>query len=180
MPLVSGAAVAALTLGWPLAASLAGRMYLAHGYRTTILWGCLIAVTGTVGLAVSGPWPNPWTVGAVSFVTGFGLGWIAAPSLIAAQASVDWNERGVVTGINVFARSAGSALGVAVFGAIATNVIAAGRGEHDYATIVSAATWVFVGVAVAAVATLLAGLGMPRGGVDSAAYSTATTEPSTS
>ena len=178
VPLVSGVAVAALTLGWPLSASLAGRMYLAHGYRTTILWGCLIAVAGSAGLAVSGPWPNPWTVAAVSFVTGFGLGWIAAPSLIAAQASVEWNERGVVTGINIFARSAGSALGVAVFGAIATNVIAAGHGEHDYATIVSASTWVFVGVAIAAVATLLASLGMPRGGVDSAAYAPVTTEPS--
>jgi multidrug resistance protein len=171
VPLISGAAVAALTLGWPLAASIAGRMYLAHGYRTTVLWGSLIALVGCAGLVASGPWPNPWTVGAVSFVAGFGLGWIAAPALIAAQASVDWNERGVVTGINIFARSAGSAVGVAVFGAIATQVIGAGRGEHDYATIVSASTWVFVAVAVAAVGTLLAGLGMPRGGVDAAAYS---------
>ena len=178
VPLVSGAAVAALTLGWPLSATLAGRMYLAHGYRTTILWGCLIAVAGSVGLAVSGPWPNPWTVGAVCFVIGFGLGWIAAPALIAAQASVDWSERGVVTGINIFARSAGSAVGVALFGAIATNVIAAGAGEHDYATIVSASSWVFVGVAITAAATLLTGLGMPRGGVDSAAYSQVVRESS--
>ena len=178
VPLISGVAVAALTLGWPLAASLAGRMYLTHGYRTTVLWGSLIAIAGTLALAVSGPWPNPWTVGAVSFVTGFGLGWIAAPSLIAAQASVDWNERGVVTGINVFARSAGSAVGVAVFGAIATNVIAAGQGEHDYGTIVAASTWVFVAVAITAVATAIAALGMPRGGVDSEAYSPASAKTS--
>ena len=174
VPLVSGAAVAALTLGWPLSASMAGRLYLRHGYRTTVLVGSAIAVTGCVGLAVAGPFPNPWTVGAVSFVIGFGLGWTAAPSLIAAQASVDWSERGVVTGINVFARSAGSAIGVAVFGAIATNVIAAGRGEHDYATIVAASTWVFGAVAVTAVLMLLAALRLPRGGVDSRAYSTAT------
>lgn len=172
-PLVSGVAVAALTLGWPLSSSLSGRIYLAHGYRTTVVRGCLIALVGAVGLAVSGPWPNPWTVAVVSFVTGFGLGWVAAPSLIAAQASVDWDERGVVTGINVFARSAGSAVGVAVFGAIATNVIAAGHGEHDYATIVAAGTWVFVAVAVAGAATLLAALTMPRGAVDSTAYSPA-------
>ncbi|WP_298129402.1 MFS transporter [Micropruina sp.] len=173
VPLVSGAAVAALTLGWPLAASIAGRMYLTRGYRSTVLWGSMIAVVGCLGLAVSGPWPNPWTVAAASFVAGFGLGWIAAPSLIAAQASVDWDERGVVTGINVFARSAGSAVGVAIFGAIATNVIAAGHGEQDYATIVSASTWVFVAVAVVALGTLLAALTMPRGSVDSPAYSSA-------
>lgn len=177
VPLVSGAAVAALTLGWPLSASVAGRLYLRRGYRTTILAGCLVALLGSVGLAVIGPSPNPWTVAAACFVIGFGLGWVAAPSLIAAQASVDWNERGVVTGVNVFARSAGSAVGVAVFGAIATNVIAAGRGENDYTTIVAASMWVFVAVAVVAAGTLLAGLRMPRGGVDSEAYA-AEPEPS--
>ncbi|MCB0910611.1 MAG: hypothetical protein KDB60_03220, partial [Propionibacteriaceae bacterium] len=133
--------------------------------------GSLIALAGTLGLAASGPWPNPWIVGAVSFVIGFGLGWTAAPSLIAAQASVEWNERGVVTGVNVFARSAGSAVGVAVFGAIANNVISAGRGEQDYATIVAASTWVFVAVAATAVLTVFAGLRLPRGAVDSPAYS---------
>ena len=68
----------------------------------------------------------------------------------------------------------GSAIGVAVFGAIATNVIAAGRGEHDYATIVTASTWVFAAVALTAALMLLAALRLPRGGVDSTAYATAT------
>lgn len=170
VPLVSGTAVAALTLGWPLAASQAGHMYLRFGYRTTVLIGCAIALAGSLGLALSGPYPNPWTVGGVSFVIGFGLGWTAAPCLIAAQASVGWDERGVVTGINVFARSAGSAIGVAVFGAIATNVISAGNGERDYATIVRASTWVFVAAALTAVAMMLVSLRLPRGAVHSAAY----------
>ena len=173
VPLVSGAAVAAITLGWPVAASVAGRMYLRYGYRTTVMIGSVIALVGTVALAASGRWPNPWTVGVELFVIGFGLGWTAAPSLIAAQASVDWNERGVVTGLNVFARSAGSAVGVAVFGAIANNVIAAGHGEQDYATIVAASTWVFVAVAVSAALMLVASARLPRGAVDSPAYSSA-------
>jgi len=109
-------------------------------------------------------------VAVVAFVIGFGLGWTAAPSLIAAQASVEWRERGVVTGINVFARSAGSAVGVAILGAIANHLIAAGRGEHDYATIVDASTWVFRAVAVLAALTLVACLRMPPGAVDAAAF----------
>lgn len=173
VPLVSGAAVAALTLGWPLSASLAGRLYLVRGYRFTVLSGCLVALAGTAGLAAVGPWPNPWAVAGVSFVVGFGLGWVAAPSLIAAQAAVTWNERGVVTGLTMFARSAGSVVGVAVFGAIATNLIASGRGAHDYATIVSASTAVFVAVAVAAALMALTGLGMPPGDVHAAAYAPA-------
>ncbi len=170
VPLVSGAAVAALTLGWPLAAATAGRIYMRRGFRFTILIGSGIALLGSIALAATGPWPNPVTVAGVAFVIGFGLGWTAAPTLIAAQASVDWDERGVVTGVNVFARSAGSAVGVAIFGAIANNVIAAGRGEQDYATIVAASTWVFVAVAVLAALMCVASLRMPRGSVDSAAF----------
>lgn len=171
-PLVAGAAVAALTLGWPLAASMAGRVYLRYGFRATVLLGGAIATAGTLALAAAGPWPNPLTVATVAFVTGFGLGWTAAPSLIAAQASVNWSERGVVTGINVFARSAGSAVGVAVFGAIANNVLAAGRGEHDHASIVAASTWVFVAIAVTSMLMWLAALRLPPGPVDAPAYGT--------
>lgn len=170
VPLVSGAAVAALTLGWPLSASNAGRLYLRRGYRSTVLAGSTIAVLGAVALAASGPWPHPVSVGLACFTIGFGLGWTAAPSLIAAQASVDWNERGVVTGVIVFARTAGSAVGVAVFGAIANNLIAAGAGPHDYQTIVSASTWVFAAVAVTAVLMLVAGRALPGGPVDAPAY----------
>jgi multidrug resistance protein len=169
-PLVSGIAVAALTLGWPLAAANSGRVYMRWGFRVTILAGSAIALLGAIALAATGPFPNPVTVAAVAFVIGFGLGWTAAPTLIAAQASVDWDERGVVTGVNVFARSAGSAVGVAIFGAIANNVINAGLGEHDYATIVSASTWVFVAVAVLAALMCVASLRMPAGAVDSAAF----------
>ena len=48
-----------------------------------------------------------------------GSGFVASPTLVAAQSSVGWERRGVVTGTNMFARSVGSAVGVAVFGAIA-------------------------------------------------------------
>ena len=169
-PIVAGAAVAALTIGWPVSSSLAGRVYMRHGFRLTVLLGSTIAVLGTLGLAAIGPTPNVAAIGAVAFVIGFGLGWTAAPSLIAAQSSVEWDQRGVVTGLNVFARSAGSAVGVAVLGAIANHVINAGHGEHDYATIVDASTWVFRAVAAIAVVTLVASLRMPAGAVNSAAF----------
>ncbi|GAB7045481.1 MFS transporter [Catenuloplanes indicus] len=161
-PLVSGLAVAAFTIGWPLAASNAGRLYLKYGFRTTAIVGSGIATAGAVALAVTAAWPSPFTVAAVTFVMGFGLGWTAVPTLIAAQSSVGWEQRGVVTGGNIFARTAGSAVGVAVLGAIATGIIAAGAGEHDFDTIVSATTWVFASVAVAAALTVAAVLAMPR------------------
>lgn len=161
-PLLSGLAVAALTLGWPLAAANAGRLYLRIGFRRTALTGMSITAVATIALAVVSPWPNPFVIAGVAFVLGFGLGWSAAPTLIAAQASVGWGERGAVTGMNAFARSAGSALGVAVFGAISNSVIAQGAGPDDPVTIISASVWVFIGAAVVAVLTLLGAAFMPR------------------
>lgn len=176
-PVVSGVAIAALTLGWPLASSISGRIYLRHGFRATVLLGASIAVLGAFGLLATGPWPSPWTVAVVCFVIGFGLGWTAAPSLVAAQASVDWHERGLVTGSNMLARSVGSAVGVAVYGAIANNLIVAGGGVENRDGVVTAFIWVFGAVAVSAVLTMLAALRMPHGAVDSDAYAVSTVEP---
>ena len=112
-PLVAGLAVAALTIGWPLAASLSGRLlYLRFGFRPTILVGLGLAVAGTGSLALLARTPSVAAVAATCFVTGLGMGLIASPSLIAAQASVSWEERGVTTGANLFARSIGSAAGL--------------------------------------------------------------------
>ncbi|WP_067195865.1 MFS transporter [Microbacterium sp. XT11] len=165
-PLLSGLAVAALTLGWPISAANAGRLYLRIGFRRTALIGLAIASTGAIALASVASWPNPFSVAAIAFVLGFGLGWSAAPTLIAAQASVGWGERGAVTGMNAFARSAGSAVGVAVFGAISNAVIARGAGPDDPATIVSASVWVFIAAAAVAVLTLVAAAFMPRDTVE--------------
>ena len=163
-PLVGGLALGALTLGWPIAASLSGRyFYLRIGFRPTILIGLGIVMAGTAALAALAGRPSVAVVATTCFVIGFGLGLVAAPSLIAAQASVEWHERGVATGMNMFARSIGSALGAAVFGAVANGVIAAsGRPATDVATATSAGMAVFVAVAVAALLTLIAGVAMPH------------------
>jgi EmrB/QacA subfamily drug resistance transporter len=174
VPIVSGLAVAALTLGWPIAASLSGRFYLRIGFRNTALLGASIAIVGAASLAATSVAPSVLFVAVSCFVVGLGMGLIATPTLIAAQSSVPWNERGVVTGSNMFARSIGSAVGVAVFGAIANAIIGAtasgaaggAGGTHAPATIQSASTAVFVAVAIAAVLTILAGLAMPRSRVE--------------
>jgi EmrB/QacA subfamily drug resistance transporter len=166
-PLVSGLAVAALTIGWPIAAALSGRFYLRIGFRNTALLGTAIAIVGAVSLALTSTHPSVAFVAISCFIVGLGMGLIATPTLIAAQSSVAWNERGVVTGTNLFARSIGSSVGVAIFGAIANAIIAqSAGGEHDPATVQVASTAVFVAVAVVAVLTIAAGLSMPRARVE--------------
>ena len=48
----------------------------------------------------------------------------SAPTIVAVQSVVDWRRRGVVTGTNLFCRNLGSAVGVAVFGAIVNATLA--------------------------------------------------------
>ena len=160
VPLVSGLSVAALTLGWPITGTLAGRFYLRLGFRTTALIGSVLAVVGSIALALLSLAPSVVLTGLGCFVIGLGLGLVANPSLIAAQSSVDTRQRGVVSGVSSLARSVGSSLGVAVFGAIANGVIA-GR-TADVASVREGGTAVFAGVAVAAVLLLAASASLPH------------------
>jgi EmrB/QacA subfamily drug resistance transporter len=162
-PVVAGLTLAALTIGWPISAALSGRLYLRIGFRSTVLIGMTMVVGGAVVLAATALTPMVWLVAVCCFVMGLGMGLVATPSLIAAQSSVDWSERGVVTGTNLFSRSIGSAVGVAIFGAIANAIFLASNGhETDGPVVTAASSAVFIAVAVAAAATVVAAVAMPR------------------
>jgi MFS family permease len=159
-PLVAGFALATLTLGWPVTASQSGKVYMRAGFRTTALIGSAAAVLGTVLTALLSSHATAVEVGATCLVVGAGLGFVAGPTLIAAQATVGWSERGVVTGANMFGRSIGSAVGVAVFGAIANATLGTGS-RHARGDLDRASHHVFLGVAVVAVLMAVAVLAMP-------------------
>jgi MFS family permease len=182
-PILAGLALAALTIGWPISASQSGRLYLRIGFRKTAMIGITITVIGTAVLALTASAPSVLLVAASCFIVGLGLGLVATPSLIAAQSSVDWNERGVVTGTNLFARSIGSSIGVAVFGAVANAIYSGAPGGHpDPHTVVSASGAVFLAVLASAILTVVAVIAMPATENKSTAPSTvdpATAEPST-
>lgn len=169
-PVLAGLALAALTIGWPISASQSGKLYLRIGFRNTALIGIVISVVGAAVLAVTAQAPNVLLVAVSCFVVGLGLGLVATPTLIAAQSSVEWNERGVVTGTNMFARSIGSSLGVAVFGAVANAIYAATpNGSANPHTIISASDTVFFAVLIGTLLTVAAVVGMPRVGREVAA-----------
>ena len=75
-------------------------------------------------------------------------------------------RRGVVTGTNILARSIGSAVGVAVFGAVANALIAANGGAQVPSAIQSGSIAVFVGVAGAALIMLVACAFIPAVHID--------------
>jgi EmrB/QacA subfamily drug resistance transporter len=170
--LVAGFALAALTLGWPVAASQAGKIYLRVGFRNTGLIGGCFVLVGTGSLLLLGPGSSPIQVGLSCVVIGLGLGLIASPTLVAAQSVVGWQQRGVVTGTNMFARSMGSAVGTAIFGAVA-NASLGGHGNLNDTNpdgsvavppllLSHAVHQVFIGAVIVAVIMVLAVLVIPR------------------
>jgi EmrB/QacA subfamily drug resistance transporter len=134
---VAGFALAALTVGWPLAAAVSGRIYLRIGFRDTALAGWVFVIAGSVlAVILLGEHSSVLAAAFASFVLGIGLGLSASPTVVAAQAVVGWEQRGVVTATNMFSRSLGSAVGAAVFGMIANATLSA-RFAHPPAAVAS-------------------------------------------
>lgn len=159
-PVMAGASIAAIMIGWPIAATVSGKFYLKIGFRRTALLGLLLIVVACAGLAALALTPSFVVVTACCLVAGLGFGLSSTPIMIAAQASVPWAERGVVTGNNQFSRAVGSAVGIAIFGAVANASL--GAGTPTPAGIASATSLVFLSVLGVAVATALAAWAMPR------------------
>ncbi|QRP43668.1 MDR family MFS transporter [Amycolatopsis sp. FDAARGOS 1241] len=127
--LTAGFALAAMSVGWPLAASFSGRFYMRIGFRDTALIGAVFILGGGALTTLLGEGTSIWFVAGAAFLLGLGLGLASSPTVVAVQSSVGWERRGVVTATNMFGRSLGSAVGAAVFGAIA-NATLAGRFAH--------------------------------------------------
>ncbi|WP_188754960.1 MFS transporter [Microbacterium album] len=161
-PVASGLTVATLLIGWPLAGALAGRVYLRVGFRRTIVMGAAIVIIGTIWLAVASSWPSIPLTAIGCFIVGIGLGLSAGPSLIAAQSSVATRRRGVVSGTYSLSRSMGSSLGVAVFGAVATAMVAARGGADVPGAVGAGGTGVYIGAGIAAVLMLATAAVMPH------------------
>jgi len=126
--LVAGLALAAMTIGWPIAAATAGRFYLTVGFRATFLMGSAFALAGALLLLTVDGDSSVLHLAFPCFVMGIGFGYVASPAVVAAQTAVGWSRRGVATGANMFARSIGSAVGVAVFGAVVNSVVSSRLG----------------------------------------------------
>jgi EmrB/QacA subfamily drug resistance transporter len=124
-PVLAGFAMASMTIGWPLAATAAPRVYLRLDYRRTALLGGVFTLAGCLLLALFvHEHSGLWRIAVSSFVLGIGMGFASVSTVVAVQSVVGWNRRGVVTGSNMFIRTLGSAVGIAVFGSIANTTLA--------------------------------------------------------
>lgn len=116
--ILSGLVLSAMSIGWPTASALSGRLYLKIGFRNTELIGAAVVIFSCVFFLLI-PWPQSIYLIALNMVfLGAGFGLLSTPTIVGIQSVVDWDKRGVVTGANQFGRYLGQSLGAAIFGAI--------------------------------------------------------------
>lgn len=122
-PTVAGFALAAMSVGWPLASTIGGRLMFRTSFRLTGVLGGFCLLLGAAGLITMSPEDGPLWAAAAAFLTGLGMGFTSVVFLVAIQSSVPWELRGVATASHMFMRMLGQAVGVALMGALLTHSI---------------------------------------------------------
>jgi MFS family permease len=117
-PLTAGFALAAMTLGWPIGATLSPQLWKRYGVRAVLRIGSAVVPVGAAAFVFLGPQTSPLVAGIGSAVVGFGMGLSSNASIVLIQEIVEHTERGSVTAAYLFARSLGSTFGATVFGAV--------------------------------------------------------------
>jgi EmrB/QacA subfamily drug resistance transporter len=115
---VAGFALGCQSVSWMFATIIAGRLMVRTSYRLSAGIGAAALFGGGALLALLTPASGVWLAAGGSLVMGIGMGFCNPAFLVSIQASVEWGERGVATGANMFMRTFGQAFGAALFGAV--------------------------------------------------------------
>jgi MFS family permease len=117
-PILAGALLGVMSIAWPLASSISGRIYLKIGFRDTALIGFFLVVAASWIFVLISPKSVVYALAAGTITMGFGLGLVTSPMIVGAQSIVDWGRRGVVTGAVTFGQMLGGTLSTAIFGSV--------------------------------------------------------------
>ena len=117
-PLQAGSVLAMMSIGWPLASTLSGRLMLHTSYRFTAQLGALLLVTGSALLLFLRPESSLYQAGFTAFLIGTGMGMTSTTFLVSVQNQADYQIRGICTASIMFSRMIGSAVGTAIMGAV--------------------------------------------------------------
>jgi MFS family permease len=119
----AGFVLGIMSITWPLASALSARLYLRIGFRDTALIGALLTVAAGIVFTATPADTSVAQPVCASAVMGAGLGLLSTPLIVGLQSEVGWSERGVITGGVMFSRYFGQSLGAAIFGAITNSIL---------------------------------------------------------
>ncbi|MFK2824842.1 MDR family MFS transporter [Bacillus sp. B190/17] len=115
---VAGFTLTAMSIGWPIASTLSGKMLLSIGYRKTTIIGGLSLIFGSLLFVFMNAESGPWWAAASSFFVGVGMGLTSTAFIVSIQNSVEWDQRGAATAANMFMRNLGNTVGAALLGGV--------------------------------------------------------------
>jgi EmrB/QacA subfamily drug resistance transporter len=124
-PTAAGLVLASMSLTWPAASAVVGRVIIALGFRATAMLGAGLTTVAGLLLAFGPHATGPFWVALALAIIGAGLGLLSTTLIVAIQSAVDWGTRGVATASNMFARQLGSSVCVAVLGSVLNGVLEA-------------------------------------------------------
>ncbi|MDR4946214.1 MDR family MFS transporter [Neobacillus cucumis] len=120
-PIVAGFTLTTMSIGWPIASTLSGRMLISIGYRKTSIIGGAFLVVGSVAFVTMSASSGPIWAAIGSFLVGAGMGFTSTAFIVSIQSTVDWQQRGIATAANMFMRNLGNTIGAALLGGILNN-----------------------------------------------------------
>jgi len=124
-PTVSGFVLAGMSVAWSASTPIAGRLLVRVGFRLPCVIGGLLLTLGFILLTQLTVDANLWMPFVFACFIGSGFGFVSVTTLLAAQSAVGWDQRGVVTSANQFARNMGGTLGVPIAGVFFAGYITA-------------------------------------------------------
>ncbi len=127
---IAGFTLTAMSIGWPLASTAAGRLIVKIGYRSTSFVGGIFLVAGGALFVTIVPSAGPAGAALSSFCVGVGMGLTSTSFIVLIQGSVDWKQRGITTASNMFMRNLGNTVGAALLGGILNGQILRYFAEH--------------------------------------------------
>ncbi|MCM3710101.1 MDR family MFS transporter [Sporosarcina luteola] len=191
--MIAGFTLTAMSIGWPIASSIAGHLLIKFGTFNVSFAGGISLVIGSLMFVWMTGESGPLWAACSSFFVGIGMGLTSTSFIVTIQGAVSREQRGSATAANMFMRNFGNTIGAAIFGAVLNgSLMSTFRGKNlDYEvndinlllteesrSTVSASKmnilqqaldgslqWVYVAVLVFAVISLLLILRIPRGKV---------------
>ena len=130
-PIVAGFTLTTMSIGWPIASTLAGRMLISIGNRKTSIIGGVFLILGSFVFITMSSSSGPIWAAVGSFFVGVGMGLTSTAFIVSIQSTVSWQQRGIATAANMFMRNLGNTIGAALLGGILNNRLNAYFSQKD-------------------------------------------------
>ncbi|MGN7388201.1 MDR family MFS transporter [Sporosarcina sp. SAFN-015] len=191
--MIAGFTLTAMSIGWPIASSVAGHLLIKFGTFAVSFAGGISLVFGSLMFVWMTGDSGPLWAAFSSFFVGIGMGLTSTSFIVTIQGAVSREQRGSATAANMFMRNFGNTIGAAIFGAVLNGSLLSSFRERnlDYKVndinlllteearstlpasnvntlqhaLDGSLQWVYVAVLVFAVISLLLILRIPRGKV---------------